>query len=65
MHNHNQAILIYIIYFLISVVISLILKSIHRIIIIQQTIYLIKNQLIISQILQILLDLLEVAINFN
>lgn len=65
MHSLYPIILKYVIYFLIFVVISLELKSVHRIIIVQQMIYPIKNRLIIDLILQIIVNPLVVAVGFN
>jgi hypothetical protein len=65
MNNLNLIILKYVIYSLIFVVISLKLKSIHRMIIVQQMIYPIKNQLIIDLNLQIILNRLVEAAGFN
>lgn len=65
MHSLDLIILKYVIYFLIFVVISPKLKSIHQIIIIQQMIYLIKNRLLIDLILQIILNQLVEVVGFN
>ena len=65
MHSLDLIILKYVIYFLIFVVISPKLKSIHQIIIIQQMIYLIKNRLLIDLILQIILNQLVEVEGFN
>ena len=65
MHSLNLIIIKYVIYCQIFAVISLKLKSIRQIIIIQQMIYLIKNRLIIYLILQITLNPLEEAVSFN
>jgi hypothetical protein len=65
MHSLNLIIIKYVIYYQIFAVISLKLKSIRQIIIIQQMIYLIKNRLIIYLILQITLNPLEEAVSFS
>ena len=65
MHSLNLIIIKYVIYCQIFVVISLILKSIHQIIIVQQMIYLIKNQLIINLIPQIILNQLVEVKDFE
>jgi hypothetical protein len=65
MHSLNLIIIKYVIYCQIFAVISLKLKSIHRMIIVQQMIYPIKNQLIIDLNLQIILNRLVEAAGFN